>query len=247
MTEAAFQTFISGGLLLLVIAAMAVAWLLWLQRDAAEDAELAALDGVTHELKLNLQRMLGELVAVANEASVSEGSLMEIRHPQLDSVLSGLVRCDRKALAVMAASYQELEARKRHLKTALLKGAETSSLYDAALNATIDGITTLYMWDEHDGCRPQEAHSTRSWDVRDWMKENGFGKIDVPGIHLRDEVVARLRAYGMTLTPKPLTHTAYEYWSMRYDRQKDPRGVFGKRRIRTGEPAKDEVFPEAAE
>ena len=253
MSDAAFQTFMSGGLLLLVIGVMAAAWLLWLQKDAREDAEVAALDGVTHELKLNLQRMLGELVSLANGAPFTEGSLMEICHPQLDAVHTSLVHCDRRALAVMDACYQDLQARKLHLKTALERGEDAAGHLDAATNATIDGLTTLYMWDAHDGCRPQDARSTRSWDVRNWMKTNGFGQIVVPGMHLRDEVVERLRQYGMPLTPKPLTHSAYEYWSLRYDRQKDPRGVFGARKIKseldeeTAEAVVKEAVAEAAE
>lgn len=246
MTDAAFQTFASGGLLLLVVAAIAVAWLLWIERDAREDAELAALDGVTHELKLNLQRMIGEVAALAQGADYAPGSLMDVRHPQLDAVMAQLVHCDRRALTVMSACYQELQARKLHLRNALEKGAPSDDLRDAALEASIDGVATLYVWDAHDGCRPQDARSTRSWDVRKWMKENGFGGEVVPGTHLRDEVVGRLRSYGMVLTPKPLTHTAYQYWSMRYDRSKDPRGVFGARRISRAEP-EHEALPEAAE
>ncbi|MEL7127982.1 MAG: hypothetical protein AAGK23_00405 [Pseudomonadota bacterium] len=232
MTNAAFQTFISGGLLLLVIAVTATGWLLWMQRDAKEDAEMAALDGVTHELRLNLQRMLGELVTLSNGVAYAPGSLMDIHHPQLDAVNQGLVHCDRKALAVMGAAYQELQASKLHLRNHLEAGQDAAVEHEAAVSAAIDGITTLYMWDAHDGCSPRDARSTRSWAVRDWMKANGFGQIVVPGMHLRDEVVERLRTYGMPLTPRPLTHTAHEYWSLRYDRQKDPRAVFGPRRIR---------------
>ncbi|MEM8634030.1 MAG: hypothetical protein AAGF33_03550 [Pseudomonadota bacterium] len=248
MSNAAFQTFMSGGLLLLVIGVMAGVWLLWLQKDAREDAEIAALEGVTHELKLNLQRMLGELMAVSEGAAYTEGSLMEIEHPQLDAVHRELIACDRRALAVMSACYQELQARKFHLKSALQKGGEGSAELQSAISGAIDGLTTLYMWDAHDGCRPQDARSTRSWDVRKWMKDNGFGKVSLPDLHLRDAVVERLRQYGMELTPRPLTHTAHEYWSLRYDRQKDPRGVFGARRIKQDEKTfEPEAMIEAAE
>lgn len=246
MTDAAFQTFASGGLLLLVVAAIAVAWLLWLERDARNDAELAALDGVTHELKLNLQRMIGEVAALARGVAYAPGGLMDVRHPQLDAVMARLVHCDRRALTVMSACYQELQARKLHLRDALERGDAADDLRDAALAASVDGVTTLYLWDVHDGSRPQDARSTRSWDVRTWMKENGFGGEVVPGTHLRDEVVERLRSYGMVLTPKPLTHTAFQYWSMRYDRSKDRRGAFGARRTAEPDPV-PEALPEAAE
>jgi len=248
MSDAAFQTFISGGLLLVVIGVLAGVWLLWLQKDAKEDAEVAALEGVTHELKLNLQRMLGELMTLSEGAAFTQGSLMPIRHPQLDAVHDKLILCDRRALAVMTACYQELQARKFHLKGALEKGADAGEQLETAISGSIDGLTTLYMWDAHGGCRPQDARSTRSWDVRKWMKENGFGQVSFPNLHLRDAVVERLRQYGMPLTPRPLTHTAHEYWSLRYDRQKDPRAVFGARRIKDdAEKLGPETVPEAAE
>ena len=224
-------------------AILAVGWLLWSMRDAREDAERAALDGVTHELRLNLQRMLGELMALSG-GGYSEGALMQLRHPQLDAVHGALVHCDRRALAVMGSTYQELQSRKSLLRSALEAGGDGSAEREAATEAAIDGLATLYLWDEHEGCRPAEARSTRSWDVRNWMKENGFGQFKLPDLHLRDAVVERLRQYGMELTPKPLTHTAFEYWSMRYDRQKDPRGVFGARKIKPVEEVEEEALAE---
>ncbi|MEM9670274.1 MAG: hypothetical protein AAF950_15230 [Pseudomonadota bacterium] len=248
MSDAAFQTFISGGLLLLVIGVIAGVWLLWLERDAREDAEVAALEGVTHEFKLNIQRMIGELMALSEGAKFTSGSLMAMQHPQLDAVNSNLIFCDRRALAVMSACYMELSARKSHLRTAMEKRGDASAELKSAINGSIDGLTTLYMWDAHDGCRPQDARSTKSWDVRKWLKENGFGKVNLPGLHLRDAVVERLRQYGMPLKPEPLTHSAHEYWSLRYDRQKDPRAVFGARRFQTDDDRiGPESVPEAAE
>ena len=49
-------------------------------------------------------------------------------------------------------------------------------------------------------------------------------------MYLRDEVVERLRAYGLDLTPQPLTHTAHEYYNMQYDRQADIHGPLGRRK-----------------
>ena len=42
-------------------------------------------------------------------------------------------------------------------------------------------------------------------------------------------MVERLRQYGMHLTPRPLTHTAHEYYSLRYDRKADPHGPMWRR------------------
>lgn len=231
MSGTAFQTFMTGGMLLLVISITAIGWILWASRDAQHDAEEAALEGVGHELKLNLQRMLMELSALSSGQSYRKGSIMAVQHPQLDAVNSGLVHCDRRALAVIGATYQDLQARKFHLQADLEGGGDGKAEYTEAVEAAVNGLTTLYMWDAHDGERPDQARSVRSWDVRDWLKSNGFGQIELPGMHLRDTVVGRLRAYGLKLTPKPLSHTAHEYWSMQYDRQADPRGVFGARRL----------------
>ncbi len=237
MSGTAFQTFMTGGMLLLVVSITAIGWILWAGRDAQNDAEEAALEGVGHELKLNLQRMLMELAGLAHGQPYRAGSLMAVKHPQLDAVNTGLVNCDRRALAVIGATYQDLQARKMLLQADLETNGDGRAEYEAAVDAAMDGLTTLYMWDAHDGQRPDQAPSTRSWAVRDWLKSNGFGQIELPGMHLRDTVVARLRAYGMTLTPKPLSHTAHEYWSMQYDRQADPRGVFGARRLPKAEKA----------
>ncbi len=231
MSEGSFQTFMTAGLLLLVASILAVGWLLWSMRDARADAEEAALEGVTHELRLNLQRLLGELMRLSGETVYANGGLMDASHSQLDAVNGNLVQCDRRALAVIGETYQEIAARKLHLRSALEAGRDSTDEYDNALQAAIDGVATLYMWDVHDGCRPVDARPVRSWDVRKWMKSNGFGQFEIPHVHLRDAVVNRLRQYGMTLTPRPLTHTAYEYWSMRYDRNKDPNGWLGSRRV----------------
>ena len=248
MSESSFQTFMTAGLLLLVASILAVGWLLWSMRDARADAEEAALEGVTHELRLNLQRFLGELMSLSGKTFYANGALMDVRHPQLDAVHGRLVHCDRRALAVIGETYQEIEACKLHLRTALEAGQDSSEDYDNAVQAAIDGVSTLYMWDAHDGCRPIDAQSVRSWSVRQWMKSNGFGQFELPGIHLRDAVVDRLRQYGMTLTPKPLTHTAYEYWSMRYDRGRDPNGWLGKRRVEDPlERGEEEAFRQLSE
>lgn len=233
MDDAQMQTFYAGGLGLLVVAALMIAWLLWRMLDERRDAELAVLDGVGHEMRINLQRMMTEISQIAANPDMPTSALLPIKHPQLDGVNLAVIKSDRNALAVISATYQELIARKMDLQATLANGrANLQAAMDDAMNASIDGTATLYMWEDHGGVRPGDAPSTRSWHVRDWMKENGFSQSMLPGMHLRDEVVERLREYGLELTPKPLTHTAAEYYAMQYDRQADPRGVFGKRRIK---------------
>ena len=233
MDDAQMQTFYAGGLGLLVVAALMIAWLLWRMLDERRDAELAVLDGVSHEMRINLQRMMTEISQIAANPDMPTSALLPIKHPQLDGVNLAVIKSDRNALAVISATYQELIARKMDLQAALANGGSNlQAAMDDAMNASIDGAATLYMWEDHGGVRPGDAPSTRTWHVRDWMKENGFTQSMLPGMHLRDEVVERLREYGLELTPKPLTHTAAEYYAMQYDRQADPRGVFGKRRIK---------------
>ena len=128
------------------------------------------------------------------------------------------------------------------LKDAILRQTDEADALSEAVDAVIDGIAALYLWEEHKGASPSEAESTRSWHVRDWMKAHKFQVDAFPGLHLRDAVVERLRLWGMTLTPKPLTHTAYEYYAMQYDRKADPRAPFWKRRAAKpaeAEPAVD--------
>lgn len=230
MTESQFYSFLTGGIVLVCVIGLAIAWLLWRDSDERRDAAHSALSGVAHEFRINLQRMVAELSGLANGSITGANGILPMVHPQLDGVNASLIKTDRNALAVIGAAYQELVARKLELRTALHQGQDISETLATAMDGAIDGIATLYMWEEHDGARPNEAQSTRSWDVRDWMKGHGFNAAAFPGMHLRDEVVERLRDYGLELTPKPLTHTAHEYYSMQYDRSADPRGVFGRRR-----------------
>ena len=225
-----FAAFMTGGMAILVAAALAIAWILWRERDSRIDSTRAALEGVSHEYRINVQRFMTELAMTARGELPGPSALLPISHPQMDGVNAGLIETNRKALAVINASYLELSARKELLRQGLLSNTDISQDMSDAMDATIDALATLYMWEEHKGVSPHEARSTRSWYVRDWMKDHGFQVDAFPGMHLRDQVVERLRRYGMPLTPKPLTHTAHEYYSMQYDRYADPRSPFGKRK-----------------
>ncbi|MFN7056785.1 hypothetical protein [Hyphomonas sp.] len=242
MSEAQLYNFLTGGLGLLIALMTLVAWHLWRMREEARAGRLSALEGVSHEMRINLQRMVSELSQVAGNPGVGPDVLLPIRHPQLDGVNSSLISANRNGIAVVGSTYQELEARKLGLRAVLAQGREPGTALDDAMDAAINGIAALYMWEVHKGMKPAEAPSTRSWAVRDWMKAQGFRCDVFPGMHLRDEVVERLRLYGLTLTPRPLTHTAHEYYSMQYDRYADRRGPLGQRRVRPDEtPAEDEA------
>ena len=231
MSNDQFAAFMSGGMVFLVASALAIAWILWRERDARIDMTRSALEGVGHEYRINVQRIITELSMVAHNELPGPSALLPISHPQLDGVNANLIETNRKALAVINASYLELSARKELVRQAIINESDIQQDLTDAIYASIDAITTLYLWEEHKGLSPHEARSTRSWYVRDWMKEHNFQNDAFPDLHLRDQVVERLRTYGMPLTPKPLTHTAHEYYSMRYDRYADPRSPFGRRKM----------------
>lgn len=226
MSSVEFQTL---ALVLLVAAGVTIAWIMYLERDERQEAARSALEGIGHELRLTIQRFMAEIGPLARGEQTTAGDLMPIRHPQMDAIFAHSIRANRNALSVFGATYLTLESRKLDLRQALKSGAGVETEIAASIDTIIDAIVTLYLWEEHGGARPVEAESTRSWLVRDWMKRHNFRVDAFPGLHLRDEVVERLRQYGMTLTPAPLTHTASEYYSMQYDRKADPRAPFGAR------------------
>lgn len=247
MSEAQFYTFFTGGLGLLIAAALMIAWQLWRIRDEERDGAISALDGVSHEMRINLQRFVNEIAQLVETREAGPDVLLPVQHPQLDGVNASLIKTNRNAIAVIGATYQELEARKMALRAALAQKRDLTPSLDDAMDATINGIATLYMWEEHAGVRPAEAGTVRSWHVRDWMKAHGFAASSFPGMHLRDEVVERLRQYGLHLTPRPLTHTAHEYYSMQYDRKADPRAPFWKRKPKSEEVMSVAVADEVAD
>lgn len=230
MSDATFQTFLASGLLVLIASIGYLAWSAWRWVDRARDMEKLALAGIGYELRMNLMRMMSELAGVANGTVKSEIELVPVVHPQLDALLSRPNEADRESLTLMRGNYNELSAHKQTLRAALSAQADLTVPASIAVDAVIGSIATLYLWEEHKGRSPKAAPSTRSWHVRDWMKANDFKSDLLPGLHLRDQVVDRLRALGMTLTPKPLTHTASEFYAMQYDRKADPNAPFWKRK-----------------
>ncbi len=256
MSDASFQTFMVSGLLALIGAVIFMAWCIWRYVDRERDMEALSLEGVGHELRINLQRLLAELSMVASGEAKGPSDLLPLTHPQLDAVLSRPVEADRKALSVIHAAYNELVARKLDIRSTLAQGQDVTVPYNAAVGAVIETIGTLYLWEAHKGKSPVAAPSTRSWHVRDWMKSHGFQADLLPGMHLRDAVVEMLRTYGMTLTPKPLTYTASEYYAKLYDRKADPNAPFWKRKLKPkdaelaaelADTVSVDVAPEAAE
>ncbi|MCR9268457.1 MAG: hypothetical protein ACX94B_03980 [Henriciella sp.] len=244
MSNTTFETFLVSGLLVLIAAIGYLAWSAWRWVDRERDMEKRSLDGVSHELRLNLKRMLTELAGIANGTLRSEIEIIPVIHPQLDALLSRPNEADRRGLTIIRGNYNELSAHKQSLRAALATQGDVSAPANVAVDAVISSIATLYLWEEHKGRPPEAARSTRSWDVRDWMKANAFHADLLPGLHLRDQVVERLRSHGMVLTPRPLTYTASEYFAMQYDRKADRNAPFWKRKKK---PVAEETAPEPTE
>lgn len=230
MSDATFETFLVSGLLVLIAAIAYMAWSAWRWVDRERDMEKRALTGVSYELRHNLKRMMSELAGLADGSLKSDIEIIPVVHPQLDALLSRPNEADRGGLTVIRSNYNELSAHKQSLRAALANQSDVNLPANVAADAVIGSLATLYLWEEHKGCAPEAARSTRSWHVRDWMKANKFHADSLPGLHLRDQVVERLRRDGMTLTPKPLTYTASEYFAKQYDRKADPNAPFWKRK-----------------
>ncbi|MEP1144396.1 MAG: hypothetical protein ABJH52_11810 [Henriciella sp.] len=244
MSNATFETFLVSGLLVLIAAIGYLAWAAWRWVDRERDMEKLAVDGINHEMRLNLKRMMTELAGVANGTLSSDIEVIPVVHPQLDALLSRPSEADRRGLTIIRGNYNELSAHKQSLRAALSGRGDVGAAANVAVDAVIGSLSTLYLWEEHKGRPPEDANSTRSWDVRDWMKDNAFHSDLLPGLHLRDQVVERLRTDGMTLTPKPLTYTASEYYAKLYDRKSDPNAPFWKRKAA---PVEEVETPETVE
>ncbi|MEM1086226.1 MAG: hypothetical protein AAGH90_00735 [Pseudomonadota bacterium] len=229
MSVESFQSFMVIGLLCLIAAIIFMAFQVWRWIDLQKDSEDQSLAGIGHELRFNLNRVIIEIGMVSRGEAGALYDLLEISHPQLDALLSRPTRADRRTLSYIRGLYDELNARKLAIRAALAQARDTTAPIQATADTLINALATLYLWEKQGGRPPPEARSTRSWSVRDWMKDHQFDAYAVPGMHLRDQVVERLRTGGMTLTPKPLTHTAHEYYSKRYDRKADPNAPFWKR------------------
>lgn len=232
MSDATFQTFLTSGLLVLTAAIGYLAWTAWRWMDRLKDTEKHALSGIGYELEANLKRMMKELSGIANGSVSNPVQLVPVVHAQLDAFLARPTEIDRKSLTMMRDNYNELGAHKQSLREALGHGSDITVPANVAVNAVISTIATLYLWNVHKGRAPEDAESTRSWHVRDWMKAHKYHADSLPGLHLRDAVVERLRELGMTLTPQPLTHTASEFYAMQYDRKADPNAPFWKRKAK---------------
>lgn len=235
MSDSTFQTFLVGGLLVLIGAVMFMAWSAWRWVDRERDMEKLTLTGVGHELHFNIKRMIAEM----GEIGTGNSALLPITHPQLDSILSRPSEADPRAMTRIRGLYDDLGASKMAIRAAIAQRQDVKPAYDNASAVVVEAIASFYLWEMHKGRPPEEAQKTRSWHVRDWMKAYGFKSDLLSGLHLRDAVVESLRTSGMDLTPKPLNHTASEYYAKLYDRKSDPRAPMWRRKAVKEQPTLD--------
>ena len=119
MSNATFETFLVSGLLILIVAIGYLAWSAWRWVDRERDMEKRSLDGIRHEMRLNLKRLLDELRGVADGSLRSDIDIIPVVHPQLDALLSRPNEADRRGLTIIRGNYNELSAHKQTLRASL--------------------------------------------------------------------------------------------------------------------------------
>ena len=118
MSGTYFETFLVGGLGLLVTAALAITWLLWRQDDTRQEAIKLSLEGIGHEFRFNMFQTVRELADVCEGRIRLSRDIPVIEHPQLNAVLATIMATDKRPLAAVQATYQAIEAAKRRLLAA---------------------------------------------------------------------------------------------------------------------------------
>ena len=169
-----------------------------------------ALDGVGHEFRFNLQRVLSELRDLTGNGDAREELSVPLGRPQLDSLLTQPAVKDKRALERLDTTYRALEASRHEVGTQ----GQSSEAIEAYKRSAVDAIAILYLWEQHKGGLPEKAPSTSSSAVRDWMKSLGFSQTLIPGMALRDEVIKHLRRLRMPLKPSELGMSAQDYYGL---------------------------------
>ena len=103
MSGTYFETFLVGGLGLLVTAALAITWLLWRQDDTRQEAIKLSLEGIGHEFRFNMFQTVRELADVCEGRIRLSRDIPVIEHPQLNAVLATIMATDKRPLAASMA------------------------------------------------------------------------------------------------------------------------------------------------
>ena len=231
MIDTQYETYLTGGLVVLTMTTGFAAWTLWRWQASLREATMLSLQGVGYEFHHNLLCFWTELTQLAGNTFPQTCPLRPLSHPQLDNLMMSPGPADRQALTRLRGHYDTLSVYKQAMQHGASVTEADPQLKQAAIQALIEAVATLYLWQHASGKTADQAPGVRSWHVRSWMKHIGFQQADaLPGLHIRDAVVACLRQQGMRLTPRPLSLTASEYYARKYHRHADPHGPFGRRR-----------------
>lgn len=206
------ETMIVSGVGLLVLLALVVGFVLWRVRQGRKDPNETAFKLVGDEFRFILHQAIGEVRDLEQGRIQQPDGLATIKHPQFNGLSRDAEHSRKRPVDGLHAAYQNIEASKEEVRAALSGNGDRSAAVDGYKQSAIGAIAALYLWEKQGGQSPENAPSTRSAFVRDWMKENDISQALIPGIALRDEAVEYLRQSGMTLTPKPKSMTAYEYY-----------------------------------
>lgn len=209
---------IGGGIAAIVV--LMIIWFVWKNMRASGRALKMALDGVGHEFRFNLQRVLAELRDLSANGDVSDDLAMPLARPQLESLRTQPAVKDKRALERLDTMYQALEASRSSVR----QQGQSGEAVDAYKRSAVEAVAILYLWEQHKGGLPEKAPSTSSSAVRDWMKSLGFTQTLIPGMALRDEVIRQLRGMRMPLKPGDLRMTAQDYYGTPAKENTAPQG-----------------------
>ncbi|RIJ25796.1 hypothetical protein D1224_01350 [Henriciella barbarensis] len=196
---------IGGGIAAIIL--LMIVWFVWKNSRANGQALKLALDGVGHEFRFNLQRVLSELRELNTNGDVREDLAVQLARPQLASLLTQPAIKDRRSLERLDATYQTLEAG----RSAVRQG-QTDDTIGAYRRRAVEALAILYLWEHNKGGLPEKAPSTSRSAVRNWVKSLGFTKALIPGMALRDEVFKDVRRLRTPLRPSEPGMTAEAYY-----------------------------------
>jgi hypothetical protein len=207
MTEENLEVLIVIGGGIAAIALLMIVWFIWKNSRTTGQALKLALDGVGHEFRFNLQRVLSELRELNTNGDVREDLTVQLGWPQLASLLAQPAIKDRRSLERLDATYQTLEARRSEVRQ-----GQTDDTIGAYRRSAIEALAILYLWEHNKGGLPEKALSASRSAVRNWMKSLGFTKALIPGMALRDEVFKDVRRLRIPLRPSEPGMTAEAYY-----------------------------------
>ena len=210
MREDYLETFLVGGLGLLVVTTLMIAWLLWQERRARKMSIGVALAGVGYEFVHNLHQVLVEIARLKAGVPGSVQGLVPLAHPQLDGVIAHPMATDKRALSGVHSAYRSLEVYRMRIRERAAHGRNATGAIDELTDSAVHAIATAYLWDRHGGRLPRKARSPRASAVHRWLTSHGFAREAVEGRDLHDAVIRALQDGGTALKPRPISMPALD-------------------------------------